>query len=146
MVAPTENAFHAVTDAEGHFAIRGAPIGRYTLEAWDADLGTRTAEIALPTSTLVRFSFGAGTAVADPRGPCKIALKGDGPVARACAQGGRAAAVKLMNDLVKRAEALRRRVTCDGCHRDVDNYELTPNARNDLDGLLAAVASPPALR
>jgi hypothetical protein len=83
------------------------------------------------------------TGVARPgeKGPCKIATKGDSPTAKACASGGRDAATKLMKDMVKQAKAKSQKFTCDGCHKDLDNYELTKNANDDykkLEGVVAA--------
>jgi hypothetical protein len=90
------------------------------------------------------FLFGlsaAGVANAgSDKGPCKIATKGDTPTAKACTQGGREAATKLMKDMVKQAKAKGEKFTCDGCHKDLDNYELTKNANDDYKKLEAAVA------
>jgi hypothetical protein len=89
------------------------------------------------------FMFGlsaAGVANAGDKGPCKIATKGDSPTAKACASGGRDAATKLMKDMVKQAKAKGEKFTCDGCHKDLDNYELTSNAKDDYKKLEAAVA------
>ena len=81
----------------------------------------------------------AGVAHAD-KGPCKIATKGDSPTAKACTSGGRDAATKLMKDMVKQAKAKGEKFTCDGCHKDLDNYELTKNAQDDYKKLEAVVA------
>jgi hypothetical protein len=89
------------------------------------------------------FMFGlsaSGVASAGDKGPCKIATKGDSPTAKACASGGRDAATKLMKDMVKQAKAKGEKFTCDGCHKDLDNYELTSNAKDDYKKLEAAVA------
>jgi hypothetical protein len=85
------------------------------------------------------FALGAvGVARAgDDKGPCKIATKGDSPTAKACAAGGRSAATKLMKDMVKQAKAKGEKFTCDGCHKDLDNYELTKNANDDYKKLEA---------
>jgi hypothetical protein len=89
------------------------------------------------------FLFGmsaAGIAHAgDDKGPCKIATKGDSPTAKACASGGRSAATKLMKEMVKKAKAKEQKFTCDGCHKDLDNYELTKNANDDYKKLEAAI-------
>jgi hypothetical protein len=85
------------------------------------------------------FVFGlsaAGVAHAD-KGPCKIATKGDSPTAKACTKGGRDEATKLMKDMVKQAKAKGEKFTCDGCHKDLDNYELTKNANDDYKKLEA---------
>jgi hypothetical protein len=76
----------------------------------------------------------------DDKGPCKIATKGDTPTAKACASGGRAAATKLMKQMVKDAKAKGEKFTCDGCHKDLDNYELTKNANDDYKKLEAVTA------
>jgi hypothetical protein len=83
----------------------------------------------------------AGVANAgEDKGPCKIAIKGDSPTAKACTTGGRSAATKLMKDMVKQAKAKGEKFTCDGCHKDLDNYELTKNANDDYKKLEAAIA------
>jgi len=79
----------------------------------------------------------AGVANAGDKGPCKIATKGDTPTAQACAKGGRDAATKLMKEMVKKAKAKGEKFTCDGCHKDLDNYELTKNANDDYKKLEA---------
>jgi hypothetical protein len=91
---------------------------------------------------IAAFLFGlsaTGVAHAD-KGPCKIAIKGDSPTAKACTKGGRDEATKLMKDMVKQAKAKGEKFTCDGCHKDLDNYELTKNANDDYKKLEAAVA------
>ena len=69
---------------------------------------------------------------------CTIAVKGDSPIAKACAKGGRAEAKKTMKEAVKTAKANGKAFTCEGCHKDLDNYELTKNARDDFPSLIAA--------
>jgi hypothetical protein len=82
----------------------------------------------------------AGVTNADDHGPCKIATKGATPTAKACATGGRDAARKLMTDMVSQARKKGQTFTCDGCHKDMDNYELTKNANADYKKLEAAIA------
>ena len=87
----------------------------------------------------VLFGLSAsGVARAD--GKCTIAIKGDTPTAKACAQGGRDAAKKLMKEMVKQAKAKNEKFTCDGCHKDLDNYALTANANDDYKKLEAVIA------
>jgi hypothetical protein len=69
---------------------------------------------------------------------CTIATKGDSPTAKACAKGGRAEAKKIMKEMVKSAKAKGTKFTCDGCHKDLDNYELTKNGADDYKKLEAA--------
>jgi hypothetical protein len=83
----------------------------------------------------------SSVAFAGEKGPCKIATKGDSPTAKACTQGGRDAATKLMKDMVKQAKAKGDKFTCNGCHKDLDNYELTKNANDDYKKLEAVVAN-----
>jgi hypothetical protein len=69
---------------------------------------------------------------------CTIATKGDSPTAKACAKGGRAEAKKVMKEMVKDAKANGAKFTCDGCHKDLDTYELTKNGGEDYKKLAAA--------
>ena len=71
-------------------------------------------------------------------GKCTIAVKGDSPTAKACAKGGRDEAKKMMKEMVKIAKGNGQKFTCDGCHKDLDNYELTKNATEDFKKLEAA--------
>ena len=71
-------------------------------------------------------------------GKCTLATKGDSPTAKACAKGGRDEAKKLMKEMVKQAKANGQKFTCDGCHKDLDNYELTKNGAEDYKKLEAA--------
>ena len=43
-----------------------------------------------------------------------------------------------MKDMVKQAKANGKKFTCDGCHKDLDNYELTKNATDEYKKLEAA--------
>ena len=52
-------------------------------------------------------------------------------IAKACSTGGRANAKKLMKQMVKQAKANGQKFTCDGCHEDLDRYQLTKNANDD---------------
>jgi hypothetical protein len=81
----------------------------------------------------------AGRAGADEGkgGKCTLAVKGDSPTAKACTKGGRDEAKKIMKDMVKQAKAAGQKFTCDGCHKDLDNYELTKNGAEDFKKLEA---------
>jgi hypothetical protein len=68
-------------------------------------------------------------------GKCTLATKGDSPTAKACAKGGRDEAKKLMKEMVKKAKANGQKFTCEGCHKDLDNYELTKDAKTDYKKL-----------
>lgn len=70
---------------------------------------------------------------------CKLAVKGDSPVARACAEGGVRRAKIVMKDLVKRSKAAGLKFNCDDCHsHDGEASRLTPDALEKFRRLLAA--------
>ena len=71
-------------------------------------------------------------------GKCTIATKPESPTGKACARGGRAEAKKVMKEMVKVAKANGQKFTCDGCHKDLDNYALTQNAAEEYKKLEAA--------
>ena len=74
--------------------------------------------------------------------PCTVATKGQGIVVQACAAGGRVEAKKLMKAMVKEAKTRGVKVTCDGCHHDLDSYALTEHAREDFKQLEAVLTKP----
>jgi plastocyanin len=63
-VAPSP--FYAVSDADGHFEIRGLPPGTYTLSAVHEELGSQTMQVTVqPKQTAsVDFTFSAGSVAA----------------------------------------------------------------------------------
>ena len=71
-------------------------------------------------------------------GKCTLNTKPDSPTGKACAKGGRAEAKKMMKEMVKVAKANGQKFTCDGCHKDLDNYALTQNATEEYKKLEAA--------
>lgn len=93
---------------------------------------------AAPLSAAALLFLLTGTAGAADEGKCTIAIKGDSPTARACTKGGRAEAKKMMKEMVKQAKGSGQKFTCDGCHKDLDNYELTKTATEDFKKLEAA--------
>jgi hypothetical protein len=94
----------------------------------------------LLVATFFVSCIAAGVARAGDEGKCTIATKGGTPTAKACEHGGRAEAKKLMKDMVKQAKAKGEKFTCDGCHKDLDNYALTKNGEDDYKKLEAAIA------
>jgi hypothetical protein len=97
----------------------------------------RTAALVFAAAFLT-LSLVSGSAIGGgDEGKCTIATKGDSPTAKACAKGGRAEAKKMMKEMVKQAKAAGQKFTCDGCHKDLDNYELTKNAADDFKKLEA---------
>jgi hypothetical protein len=92
----------------------------------------------LSAATLLAATLAVGAARAGDEGKCTIATKPDTETGKACAKGGRAEAKKVMKEMVKKAKANGQKFTCDGCHKDLDNYALTSNGQDDYKKLEAA--------
>jgi hypothetical protein len=74
-------------------------------------------------------------------GDCRLAVKGDSPVARACAEGGLLRAKQTMRALLKRAKTAGVRFECEDCHVGGDDkgYDrLTRDGRDKFAKLLDA--------
>jgi len=103
-----------------------------------------TRSIAKLSVALFLFAASAIVAVSAVRadegkdGKCTLNTKPDSPTGKACAKGGRAEAKKMMKEMVKVAKANGQKFTCDGCHKDLDNYALTQNATDEYKKLEAA--------
>ena len=93
-------------------------------------------KVSLGLSLALALAFSAGRSFAGDA--CTIATKGDSAPAKACAKGGRAEAKKTMKEMVKTAKANGSNFTCEGCHKDLEGFELTKNARDDFGKLVAA--------
>lgn len=102
---------------------------------------TRFSRIAILTgifaATIGGF-VGGGLALGGDK--CTIATSGNSATAQACAKGGRPEAKKVMKKMVNDAKEKKQKYTCEGCHKDLDNYELTPNAKEDFKKLEALLA------
>jgi len=98
----------------------------------------RTAALVFTAAILTLPMFAGRAMGGGDEGKCTIATKGDSPTAKACTKGGRAEAKKMMKEMVKQAKTAGQKFTCDGCHKDLDNYELTKNAAEDFKKLEAA--------
>jgi hypothetical protein len=95
--------------------------------------------ILLSASTALAGLIGlAGVARAGDE--CTVATKPGTPMAKACKSGGRKEARKTMKEMVKKAKDKGKKFTCDGCHKDLDNYELKPDALKDFKALLKAAS------
>lgn len=69
--------------------------------------------------------------------PCRMALTGASPVAKACSQGGTRRAVEMMQTFVKRARGEGFVFQCADCHLDEDDYsKLAPDADSRFRELL----------
>jgi hypothetical protein len=91
-------------------------------------------------------AWGASDAQAQA-GPCRLATKGDSPVARACAEGGVLRAKQTMRALLKRAKNAGVRFECEDCHvdskTDDKGYDrLTRDGREKFAKLLDANRQP----
>ncbi|HXJ21168.1 MAG TPA: hypothetical protein VMT03_13130 [Polyangia bacterium] len=95
-----------------------------------------TAQLAAAALLVATLAIGAARAGDDAK--CTIATKPDTETGKACAKGGRAEAKKVMKEMVKKAKANGQKFTCDGCHKDLDNYTLTANGQDDYKKLEAA--------
>jgi hypothetical protein len=88
---------------------------------------------------------GGGAAFAQA-GPCRLAIKGDSPVARACAEGGLLRAKQTMRALLKKAKTAGVRFECEDCHvgqADDKGYDrLTRDGRDKFAKLLDANRQP----
>jgi hypothetical protein len=141
---PADNPFNAVTAEDGRFVLNDLPPGAYTLQAEDDILGTQSVEVTVPSalpSIVVVFDV-EGPSPRAARLACTIATIGRGAVGRACEAGGRVEAKKLMKSLVRQANASGTRLTCDGCHQNLDDYTLLEGARAKLDKLAASTPAP----
>lgn len=94
--------------------------------------------LKLSAAGLLAATLFMGAARAGDEGKCTIATKPETETGKACAKGGRAEAKKEMKEMVKKAKANGQKFTCDGCHKDLDNYALTKNAQDDYKKLVAA--------
>jgi hypothetical protein len=87
--------------------------------------------------------FAVGNVGVDGRAgePCKLATKGDSPVARACKEGGVEQAKKLMRSMRAKVNQYRNpRINCKDCHdHDADDRfdTLTKDGRDRFTAFLA---------
>ena len=96
--------------------------------------GLRPMLFAALAATLMALS---GTSFADD---CKLAVKGDSRVAKACAAGGIKAAKAEMKEMIKLAKAGGVKMDCDDCHKDDTHYDqLTAEGKDKFKKLLAAI-------
>lgn len=69
--------------------------------------------------------------------PCRMALLGESPVAKACSAAGLRGANELMQTFVRRAKSHGFAFTCFDCHADEDDYtKLMPHADEEFRKLL----------
>lgn len=93
-------------------------------------------KLTLGLTLALSLVLGGRAALAGPK--CTVATSGDSPVAKACAKGGRDEAKKVMKGAVKTAAANGTKFTCENCHKDLESFTLTPNAKADFQKLMAA--------
>jgi hypothetical protein len=86
--------------------------------------------------SLTAIIFAAGSAIAaDPA--CTIAKKGDNPVVKACEKGGIKEAKKTMKAMVKVAKDKGKKMECDACHKNEEDWKLTDDGEKQFKDLLA---------
>ncbi|MEE9385446.1 MAG: hypothetical protein V3V08_18720 [Nannocystaceae bacterium] len=86
------------------------------------------------------FSWGARGAHAGEGAakPCITKKFTSKEVEKACKDGGRKAAKKMMKGLVKKAKAAGKKgMKCKGCHKNLKDFALTDEAVDGLKKLLA---------
>ena len=89
--------------------------------------------------SLTALVFAAGSAIAADAGKCTIAKKGDdNPVAKACETGGIKEAKKTMKAMVKVAKDKGKKMECDACHKNEEDWKLSDDAEKNFKDLLAA--------
>lgn len=77
-----------------------------------------------------------GAAPAADAEPCTIAVKGDNPVVKACAEGGIPKAKRAMKELVRTARARGTKMECTDCHVAIDEWKLKDGATDRFRKLL----------
>ena len=56
-VGVTEHPFHAISGNDGTFTIKNLPAGKYTIEAWQEELGTQQQEVTVTPQATETLSF-----------------------------------------------------------------------------------------
>lgn len=70
---------------------------------------------------------------------CTIATKPETDVGKACASGGVKAAKKVMKQMTKDAKSKGLKMDCDTCHKNDTTYELTSDAKQQMEKMVAAI-------
>ena len=94
----------------------------------------RTFTASLSLATLVAFAAPAAIA-ADAK--CTIAVKGDNAVVKACEKGGIKEAKKTMKAMVKVAKDKGKKMDCDSCHKNEEDWKLNADGEKLFKDLLA---------
>ena len=104
---------------------------------------TRVLARLLSRSLLVVAPFAVAALAPGPRlaaaadaEPCAIAVKGDNPVVKACADGGIPKAKRAMKELVRTAKARGTKMECTDCHVAIDEWKLKDGATDRFRKLL----------
>jgi hypothetical protein len=95
----------------------------------------RTFTASLSLATLVAFA--APAAIAADANKCTIAVKGDNAVVKACEKGGIKEAKKTMKAMVKVAKDKGKKMDCDSCHKNEEDWKLNGDAEKLFKDLLA---------
>ena len=98
-----------------------------------------TAAVLAPLFSLsvaVAVAFAPSSAGAAD-GKCTIALKGDSPTVKACEKGGIKEAKKVMKAMVKVAKDKGKKWDCDSCHKNEEDWKLSPDGEKLFKEMLA---------
>jgi hypothetical protein len=101
---------------------------------------TRTATFLAPLFTVAFVAFAAvsfAPVTADAADKCTIASKGDNAVVKACEKGGIKEAKKVMKNMVKVAKDKGKKWDCDSCHKNEEDWKLSPDGEKLFKELLA---------
>jgi hypothetical protein len=94
----------------------------------------RTFTASLSLATLVAFAV---PAFAADDGKCTIATKGDNTVVKACEKGGIKEAKKTMKAMVKVAKDKGKKMDCDSCHKNEEDWKLNDKGKDLFKDLQA---------
>jgi anti-sigma factor RsiW len=143
-IIASEDPYFAVTDVSGTFSIGGVPPGTVSVVGWHERAGQTTAQVTVRsgqvTNVALRFAEAHLAALKASDRSCRLALRGDSPIALACAEfGGFQAAKAAMKELVHRARKRGVRYDCADCHVDQVRFDrLSADARQKFERLVAA--------
>jgi len=144
-VLAVENQHFTVTDREGRYALHGIPAGSYQLEAWHETSPPTSVNVTVGPGQLAHeIDLFLGSYSRGTPGSCRLARRYEGPVARACRDGGLKKAKAVMKALLKTAKERGVRFECGGCHTDpaAENWALTSGATERFKWLLKVTRDP----
>ena len=93
----------------------------------------------MTVSLALALGLGAISARASAAEACTIAIKGDGPVVKACKDGGIVRARKVMKEMLAAAKekGFKKTTDCTDCHKTTEDYTLNKGATDQFAKMLA---------